>query len=50
MRLLLLAGTIGRPSSVTVARSSPMLDIAYLVIGGLLLGAFVLYALACDRL
>jgi hypothetical protein len=44
------AGTINRPRPDTVARSIPMLDIAYLVIGGLFLGAFVLYALACDRL
>jgi len=27
-----------------------MLDIAYLVIGAIFLGACVLYALACDRL
>jgi hypothetical protein len=49
-RFRLPAGSIHRPRSVTVARSSAMLDIAYLVIGGLFLGAFVLYALACDRL
>jgi hypothetical protein len=45
-----LLGSIHRPGPDTVARSLPMLDIAYLVIGGLFLGAFVLYALACDRL
>jgi hypothetical protein len=41
---------IPRSRPDTITRSFAMLDIAYLVIGGLFLGAFVLYALACDRL
>jgi hypothetical protein len=32
------------------ARRNPMLDIAFLVVGALFLGACVLYALACDKL
>ena len=32
------------------ARSTPMLDIIYLLIGAAFLGACVLYAIACDRL
>jgi hypothetical protein len=31
-------------------RSRQMLDIAYLVVGAVFLGACVLYALACDHL
>jgi hypothetical protein len=31
-------------------RESTMLDIAYLAVGGLFLGACVLYALACEQL
>jgi hypothetical protein len=31
-------------------RESTMLDIAYLVVGALFLGACVLYALACEQL
>jgi hypothetical protein len=33
-----------------VVRSYPMLDIAYVVIGAVFLGACVLYALACEQL
>jgi hypothetical protein len=33
-----------------MARRSPLLDIAYLVIGAIFLGACVLYALACEQL
>jgi len=43
-------GLIDRPRAVTVARSIPMLDIAYLVIGAVFLGLCALYALACDHL
>ncbi len=49
-RFPLPAGTIHRPRPDTVARTFPMLDIAYLVIGAVFLGVCVLYALACDRL
>jgi hypothetical protein len=33
-----------------MARRSALLDIAYLVIGAIFLGACVLYALACEQL
>jgi hypothetical protein len=49
-RFPLRTGTIHRPGPASLARSYAMLDIAYLVIGGLILAAFVLYTLACDRL
>jgi hypothetical protein len=32
------------------ARSIPMLDVVYLLIGAVFLGACVLYAIACDHL
>jgi hypothetical protein len=32
------------------ARRNPMLDIAFLVVGVLFLGACALYALACDKM
>jgi|HubBroStandDraft_6_1064221.scaffolds.fasta_scaffold4604031_1 hypothetical protein len=32
------------------ARSTPMLDIVYLLIGAVFLGGCVLYAIACDHL
>jgi hypothetical protein len=35
---------------VSVSRRTPMLDIAFLVVGALFLGACALYALACDKL
>ncbi|MGD0430152.1 MAG: hypothetical protein ABSA58_03585 [Acetobacteraceae bacterium] len=44
------AGSIVCVRRDAVARSYPMLDIAYIVIGAIFLGAFALYALACDRL
>jgi hypothetical protein len=31
-------------------RGLPMLDVAFILIGAVFLGACVLYALACDRL
>jgi hypothetical protein len=36
--------------AVALSRRNPMLDIAFLVVGALFLGACVLYALACDKL
>jgi hypothetical protein len=33
-----------------MARRNTLLDIAYLVIGAIFLGACVLYALACEQL
>lgn len=44
------AKTIHCPRPESVARSFLMLDIAFLVIGAVFLGACVLYTLACDRL
>jgi hypothetical protein len=33
-----------------LSRRNPMLDIAFLVVGAIFLGACALYALACDKL
>jgi hypothetical protein len=40
----------GLSRSGTAARSFLMLDIAFLMIGAIFLGACALYALACDHL
>jgi hypothetical protein len=44
------AGSIVYVRRGTMVRRSPLLDIAYLVIGAIFLGACVLYALACEQL
>jgi len=44
------AGPIACVRRDTMARRSALLDIAYLVIGAIFLGACVLYALACEQL
>jgi hypothetical protein len=44
------AGSIAAVRRETMARRNTLLDIAYLVIGAIFLGACVLYALACEQL